>query len=183
MPNFVFIAASLDGFIATAAGGIDWLVDFPNPDKNDYGFVEFTQKIDALVMGRNTYEKVLTLKEWPYPIPAFLLSHSNPVVPEALKGKVTIIKGEPKKVVEELNSRGYENLYIDGGKVIQSFLREDLIDELTITMVPILLGDGIPLFGKLPQPLYFRLVKTESYPSSLVKCHFVRDRENDQTSK
>lgn len=102
-------------------------------------------------MGRNTYEKVVTLKEWFYPIPAFVLHHSNPEIPEALKDKVTIIKGEPKKVVEELNSRGYTNLYIDGGKLIQSFLREDLIDELIITTVPILLGDGIPLFGKLPQ--------------------------------
>ena len=183
MTNFVFIAASLDGFIAEKDGGIDWLVDFPNPDNNDYGFVDFTKKIDALVMGRNTYEIVLTLKEWPYPMPVFVLSHSNPAVPAALKDKVTIIKGEPKEVVKELNARGYTNLYIDGGKVIQSFLREDLIDEMIITTVPILLGDGIPLFGKLAQPLNFRLVKTESYSSSLVKNHFVRDRENDQVSK
>ncbi len=183
MTNFVFIAASLDGFIAETDGGIDWLVNFPNPDNNDYGFAEFTQKIDALVMGRNTYEKVLTLKEWPYPMPVFVLSHSNPVIPEALKDKVTIIKGESKEVVKDLNARGYHNLYIDGGKVIQSFLREDLIDEMIITTVPILLGDGIPLFGKIPQKLNFRLVKTETYPSSLVKNHFVRDRENNQTSK
>jgi dihydrofolate reductase len=177
MTNFVFIATSLDGFIAAADGGIDWLVDFPNPDKNDYGFAEFTQKIDALVMGRNTYEKVLTLNEWLYPMPVFVLSHSNPEIPAALKDKVTIIKGEPKEVVEVLNRRGYANLYIDGGKVIQSFLREDLIDELIITTVPILLGDGIPLFGKIPQMLNFQLIKTESYRSSLVKCHYARARE------
>lgn len=116
-------------------------------------------------------------------MPVFVLSHSNPDIPASLKDKVTIIQGEPKKVVEELNTHGYANLYIDGGKVIQSFLREDLIDEMIITTVPLLLGDGIPLFGKLPHTLNFKLVKTESYESSLVKSHFIRDRENDQASK
>ncbi len=135
-----------------------------------------SKKIDALVMGRNTYEIVLTLKEWPYPMPVFVLSHANPEIPAALKDKVSMLQGEPKDVVKEMNRRGYHNLYIDGGKVIQSFLREDLIDELIITTVPILLGDGIPLFGKIPQSLNFQLVKTESYPSSLVKCHYVRAR-------
>lgn len=176
MTNYVFVASSLDGFIAAADGGIDWLVNYPNPDNNDYGFAEFSQKIDALVTGRNTYNQVVSFKEWPYTMPVFVLSHTEGKVPEALKDKVTFIRGEPKEVLQELNARGYTNLYIDGGKVIQSFLREDLIDEMIITTVPILLGEGIPLFGSLPQMQYFHLVKTESYPSGLVKNHYLRAR-------
>ncbi|KAF0110387.1 MAG: bifunctional deaminase-reductase domain-containing protein [Chloroflexi bacterium] len=126
MPNFVYIATSLDGFIATPDGGLDWLFGIPNPDQSDYGYAEFIEKMDAVVMGRKTYEKVLIFNDWPYPVPVFVFSHSHIEIPEALKGKVEIVIGEPYKVVEELIAQGYCNLYIDGGKLIQSFLQEDL---------------------------------------------------------
>ena len=176
MANYVYIATSLDGFIATIDGGIDWLNETPNPGKSDYGFAGFMSGIDALVMGRGTFEKVLTFDFWPYDKPVFVLSHSITELPEGMVGKAEIIKGEIKEEVNLLNKRGYNNLYIDGGKVIQSSLKEDLIDELIITRIPILLGDGIPLFGKLDQNFKFKHVKTDTYNNMLVKSSYRRDR-------
>jgi dihydrofolate reductase len=176
MANYVYIATSLDGFIATVDGGIDWLNEIPNPDQSDYGYAEFISGIDALVMGRGTFEKVLTFGDWPYDIPVFVLSNRLTTAPEHLTDKVEIVKGKISEVINILNQRGYSNLYIDGGKVIQSFLREDLIDELIITRIPILLGDGIPLFGKLDQILKFKHKKTETHNNMLVKSSYTRNR-------
>ncbi|MCP4611366.1 MAG: dihydrofolate reductase [Planctomycetes bacterium] len=179
MANYVYIATSLDGFIATKDGGVDWLMEVPNPEKSDYGFFEFMNSVDAIVMGRNTFEKVLSFYEWPYNKIVFVLSNSLTDIPEKLKGKVEIIKGELEAVINELKTRGYNNLYIDGGKVIQSFLNEDLIDDMIITRVPILLGDGIPLFDNLKQNLKFRHIKTEIFNNTLVKSCYTRARENE----
>jgi len=132
--------------------------------------------IDAIVMGRGTFEKVLTFGAWPYEKTVFVLSNSLTTSPEHLKDKVEIVSGEITEVVNHLNQRGYNNLYIDGGKVIQSFLREDLIDELIITRIPILLGDGIPLFGKLEHQLKFMHKKLEIHNNMLVMSSYTRDR-------
>ena len=177
MANYVYIATSLDGFIATSDGGLDWLMEIPNPDKSDYGFVDFIKGIDALVMGRNTFEKVLSFDEWPYNKPVFVLSNSLMEMPKHVVGKAEIVKGDIKNVINHLNKRGYKNLYIDGGKVIQSFLKEDLIDEMIITKVPVLLGKGIPLFGEIDHSLKFRHTRTEVFNKTLVKSYYVRDRE------
>jgi len=176
MANYVYIATSLDGFIATANGGLDWLNEIPNPDNSDYGFAEFMNGIDALVMGRNTFEKVLSFGVWPYDKPVFVLSNSLAEIPEDMAGEAELIKGEIYEVASHLNQKGYNNLYIDGGKVIQSFLKEDLIDELVITRIPILLGEGIPLFGKLDCQMKFKHVKTEILNKMLVKSSYSRDR-------
>jgi len=176
MANYVYIATSLDGFIATEDGGIDWLMEIPNPDKNDYGYFEFMDGIDALVMGRNTFDKVLTFGEWHYTKPVFVLSNSLAEIPENLIGKAEIVKGDIRGVIQNLNKQGYKNLYIDGGKVIQSFLKEDLIDELIISRVPVLLGEGIPLFGETNSLLKFNHIKTETFNNSLVKSCYVRNR-------
>jgi len=176
MANYIYIATSLDGFIATVDGGIDWLNDIPNPENSDFGFSEFMSGIDALVMGRNTFEKVLSFGFWPYEKPVFVLSNTLQSIPEKYKKKAELINGDVKDIVKELNSRGFLNLYIDGGKVIQGFLREDLIDEMFITLVPVLLGDGIPLFGKLPQHLDFRNTGTKDLNDILVKNHYIRIR-------
>jgi dihydrofolate reductase/ribosomal protein S18 acetylase RimI-like enzyme len=163
LTNYVYIATSLDGYIAGKDGDLTWLNEIPNPSNSDFGFAEFLEKIDALVMGRNTYETVLSFGAWPYEKPVFVLSNSLSKVPESMEDKAEIIKGDLKTLVNELKNRGYENLYIDGGRVIQSFLKEDLIDEMIITRVPILLGEGIPLFGKLEHSMKFKLVKTVNY--------------------
>ena len=174
MTNYIYIATSLDGFISTSDGSLDWLEEIPYPDKSDFGFTEFLKNVDALVMGRKTFEKVLTFESWPYDKPVFVLSRSRRKVPKELEGKVEILQGDPKIVVEQLKKLGHQNLYIDGGMTIQGFLEEDLIDEMIITRIPILLGDGIPLFGKLSQRIHFSHKQTEILSDRLVKSHYIR---------
>ena len=175
MKNYVYVATSLDGYIATSDGGVEWLDEIPNPEGNDYGYFEFMSGIDALVMGRHTYEKVLSFGvAWPYDKLVFVLSTSLERVPAEYEGKVEILKGEPKEVVAEIHRRGYENLYVDGGRTVQSFLDEDLIDEMILTRVPILLGGGIPLFGELAEPLRFEHVETKVHDGILVTSRYWR---------
>lgn len=176
MSNFVYIATSLDGYIATSDGGLNWLTEVPNPDQNDYGFADFISGIDAIVMGRNTFDAILSFGMWPYDRPVFVLSDHLTLVPEEVSGKAEIVSGDVTELVEELARRGYVNLYVDGGRTIQSFLAHDLIDQLIITRLPVILGDGIPLFGTLPRSIRFRHVQTVVYSDALVKSHYVRDR-------
>ena len=161
MSNTVFIATSLDGYIADKDGGLDWLNSIPNPDNLDMGWVNFIDRIDALVMGRRTFDKVCSFNcEWPYSKPVFVLSNSLKSIPEGYEAKAEPIKGSLSKVVEKIHQRGYKHLYIDGGVTVQSFLKEDLIDEIIITIIPTLLGGGTPLFGELSEQVEFEHVKT-----------------------
>lgn len=174
MPNLVFIATSIDGYIAKPDGSIDWLFDVPNPDGSDFGYNDFIKDIDAILMGRITFDKVLTFGKWPYDKPVFLLTNKITNVGENLKGIVEIVKGELKSVLEKLHNRGFKNLYIDGGKTISNFLNEDLIDEMIITRIPVLLGDGIPLFNKSDVELKFEHVRTEVFYNGLIQSHYKR---------
>lgn len=172
MRNSVYIAVSIDGFIATEDGGIDWLMNVPNPDKSDFGFNEFMKNIDAVVMGKNTFEKVLTFGKWPYEKPVFVLSNSLKKLQDELKSKVEILNGTPVEITKKLNSEGFNNLYIDGGKVVQEFLKYKLVDELIISQIPVLLGSGIPLFGKTDNLQNFELLETKTYNKTIVKTHY-----------
>jgi len=172
MKNYVYIAQSLDGFIAGPNGELDWLENIDNPDQSDFGFSSFMSTVDALVMGKNTFEKVFSFGMWSYEKPVFVASSSLSVLPSSLEGKAFLLKGNPEDIVTELHEKGYENLYIDGGAVIQSFLKKDLIDELMITTVPVLLGEGIPLFGYLPKQLQLKLVGSEVLLNQMVKTHY-----------
>jgi len=175
MSNIVYVATSLDGYIADKEGGIDWLESIPNPDHDDFGWEKFIERIDALVMGKKTFETVLGFGvEWPYPKKVFVLSHNKDIVPEKLKSKVKEIQGTPKEIVADLNTKGYKNLYIDGGNVIQEFLKEDLIDEMIINRIPILLGGGFSLFGNLPKHLMFKHVSTKILLNEMVMSHYIR---------
>jgi dihydrofolate reductase len=177
MTNYVYIATSLDGFIAASDGGLDWLEEIPNPEKNDFGYAEFMRGIDAIVMGRKTFEKVLTFGAWSYDKPVFVPSKSKITIPDELEDKVEIITGNPRKLINQLKAKGHQNLYIDGGVTIQGFLEEDLIDEMIITKVPVLLGNGIPLFDNLTRKLHFKHEKTEIFNEMLVKSHYKRVRD------
>ncbi len=177
MANYVYIATSLDGYIATLEGGLDWLYAIPNPDNDDYGYADFIEGVDAIVMGRNTFEKVVTFDPWPYTKPVFVLSNTLKQLPKAVENKAEKVSGKLRKLIQQLSSKGYSNLYIDGGSVIRSFLAEDLIDQMTITTVPILLGSGIPLFTQLSDTLMFEHQTTEVLSSALVKTHYVRSRQ------
>ena len=173
MSNIVYIACSLDGYIADKNGGLDWLYSIPNPDKSDFGYSEFISRIDAIVMGRNTFETVCSFDcDWPYSKPVFVLSNSLSSVPEEYKGKVELINGPLPDVVKSINKKGYKELYIDGGATIRNFLQEDLIDELIVTTIPILLGGGSPLFGKLLTPLSFDHIKTEVLLDAIVQSNY-----------
>lgn len=169
MSNFVYIATSIDGYIADRDNKLDWLQMVPNPEQNDLGFSDFIDRIDAIVMGKNTFETVLGFGcAWPYTKPVFVCSRTIKDVPEDLNGKVSIIQGHPGEISKSLNDKGYKNLYIDGGQTIQSFLEADLIDELILTTIPVLLGGGYPLFGKLPGHQQFELISTETRLGQIV---------------
>ncbi|MDP8239438.1 MAG: dihydrofolate reductase family protein [Candidatus Hatepunaea meridiana] len=175
MSNIVYIATSLDGYIADRNGKLDWLKIVPNPEGSDFGFADFMNKIDALVMGRNTFETVCRFGgDWPYNKPVFVLSTTLKSIPDGFVDKVEIISGSLQTVLTTLHERGFYNLYIDGGKTVQSFLAEDLIDELIITRLPILLGGGTPLFGNLSDHLEFEHLNTEIFNKMLVQDHYKR---------
>ena len=178
MRTVIYIATSLDGFIARSDGDIEWLINIPNPDNSDFGYSEFIAGIDGILMGRNTYEAALSFGSWPYNRPVFVLSNILEGVPPELKNKAEIINGDLKDILQRLEARGIHNLYVDGGMTIQSFLKEDLIDEMIITTVPILLGNGIPLFGHLDGDLRFKCEKVEFISEYLVKHYYRRDKRN-----
>lgn len=175
--NLVFIAQSLDGYIADKNGGLEWLESEPNPDGLDMGYSTFISKIDAIVMGRVTFETICNFGiDWPFTKPVFVLSNNLKSLDKKFKNKVEIVNGSLVTVLETINAKGYNKLYIDGGQVIQSFLREDLIDELTITSMPILLGGGHSLFGDLDQKLSFDLIKSEIFLDAVVQNTYKRKK-------
>lgn len=178
MKNIIYIATSIDGFIARKDGNIDWLMEIPNPEGSDFGFNDFIKDIDAIVMGRNTFEFVEKFDKWPYTKPVFVLSSSLKTLNKRLQDKVEIINSDPVSVVKYLHSKKFFNIYIDGGSTIYRFLQQNLIDEMIITRIPILLGDGIPLFSVLKEEKRFSHIKTEVLNNSLVKTHYKRIEKN-----
>ncbi|SBS64460.1 dihydrofolate reductase family protein [Vibrio atlanticus] len=177
MSNIVFIGVSLDGYIADKQGSLDWLHAIPNPEGDDMGYNAHTDRINALVMGRNTMDMVLSFGiDWPYTKPVYVLSNTLTEVSKELEGKVFLMKGELTQIIEELNGKGMNNLYIDGGVTIQNFMKEDLIDELIISTIPVVLGGGSPLFGDLVSPLNFTLKGVNTYLDEIVQTHYLRKR-------
>jgi len=176
--NIVFIAQSLDGYIADKNDGLDWLQLIPNPENIDMGYKSFISNIDAIVMGRTTFETVCNFDiDWPYEKPVFVLSKTMVVIEDKYKDKAEVVNGSIKDILKEINQKGYHRLYIDGGVTIQSFLKEDLIDELILTTIPILLGGGSNLFSETPKEMAFKHVDTQVYLNELVQSHYVRKKE------
>jgi dihydrofolate reductase len=171
----VFVAVSLDGFIARQDGSIDWLNQASAlfPDGEDGGYREFIRSIDVVVMGRHTYEQVLTFGAWPYgDLPVVVLS-SRPVdIPASLAGAVTSSWEAPGEVVERLAGQGAKHLYIDGGITIQRFLAAGLIDEITVTVIPVLLGEGRPLFGPTGRDVPLTLVEMRRLGPGFVQVRY-----------
>ena len=175
MRTIVYIGTSLDGFIAKKNDDIEWLTQFQNAEVHEY-YAEFINRIDAIVIGRGTFEKVLSFPDWPYSKKVFVLSTTIKQVPEAFKEKADILSMQPKALLNFLSGKGYSSIYVDGGKVIQSFLQEDCIDEMIITKVPVLIGSGVPLFGQLDNDLLFRHLQTRVLSNGLVKSYYERAR-------
>jgi dihydrofolate reductase len=167
----VYIAASLDGFIARENGDIAWLDDprYAAPGE-DFGYAAFNADVDALVMGRATYEKVLTFGPWPFEgRRVIVLSQTLPVSPEQ---KCEVSRLQPDELVEKLRGEGCRKIYLDGGKTIQSFLRARLVSDLTVTRIPVLLGSGLPLFGATETDIPLKHLSTQTWPNGFVQSHY-----------
>ncbi|MEQ8177676.1 MAG: dihydrofolate reductase family protein [Amphiplicatus sp.] len=179
MKASVFVGASVDGFIARADGGLDWLPE----DCEDHGYNEFMATVDALVMGRNTFEIVLAFGGWAYgDKPVFVLSN-RPLPPVPDGAIVERLSGAPTEIMSALAARGVGHVYVDGGIVIQSFLREGLVQRLIVTRIPVLLGEGIPLFGALSGDVRLKHVATRSFPSGLVQSEYRLGSEDSPGSR
>ena len=171
MKASVFIATSLDGFIARLDGALDWL---PVNGGERHGYDEFMATVDALVIGRKTFETVLTFDAWPYGRKPVVVLSTRPSELTAPDGAVCeVMAGTPHEIVARLTQRGLKHLYVDGGVTIQGFLEAGLIQHLTITRIPVLLGSGIPLFGSLTHDIRLKHVGTRSYPSGMVQSAYV----------
>jgi dihydrofolate reductase len=169
----VYCASSLDGFIARADGGIDWLGDPTKPGEQDYGFHAFFDSVDVLVLGRNSYDVVKDFDPWPYGSkPVVVLTSRGLQIPDRIAATVSTLSASPAEVIARLASQGARHLYIDGGKTVQSFLRAGMIDRLIITRVPILLGNGIPLFGPLEKDIRLKHVSSKTFPDGLEQSEY-----------
>ncbi len=175
--NRVFIATSMDGYIADRDNKIDWLDTIPEINTIDTGYNAFVERIDAFLFGRGTYETVCGFDiDWPYTKPAYVLSSKLKSGELKFDEHVTYLSGKPTEVLKRIHHNGHHNLYIDGGRVIQDFLRMDLIDEMIITTIPVLLGGGVPLFGELDSKLLFHCIETKHFLNSISQNRFVRVR-------
>ncbi len=170
-----YIATSVDGFIAKPDGDIEWLrnPEYADVPFNGLEYDEFISTVDAIVMGRNSYEKVQTFGFWPYEnVPVIALTSRKMDIPEELREKIQIENLAPAQLIEKLEREGYTHLYIDGGKTIQGFLKDGFIDEITITRIPILLGTGIPLFGSIGADVPLQLVAVASSDNGFVQVRY-----------
>ena len=168
MIGSVFVGTSVDGFIARPRGELDFLPEECEP----HGYEEFFASVDTLVIGRKTFETVLAFPEWPYGQKRVVVLSSRPLDLSAVRGVVEQMSGSPAEIVAKLAATGAHHLYVDGGITIQGFLRAGMIQRLTVTRVPVLIGDGIPLFGSLPKDVQLRHVATQTYASGLVKSEY-----------
>lgn len=176
-----FIATSLDGYIARPDGSLDWLDDAQSliPEGEDCGYLEFMASIDGLAMGRHTFERVLTFDPWPYGhLPVYVLSHAPVAIPLALAPSVHSFQGKPEALVARLGREGLRHLYVDGGQTIQGFLRAGLLDDITITVIPVLLGSGRPLFGPLAHDVELTLMRSRAYDFGFVQSAYRIDIAN-----
>ena len=179
----VFIATSADGYIATGDGDVSWLETSGDAtaelgDNADMGFEHFFSSVDCMIMGRKTMEKLssfnLTAEQWPYgDTPIFVISQSQNVAPDNLRDHVIMCGDTIDDVVADLRKKGFTHAYVDGGALVTAFLNLGLINEMTITQAPILLGEGIPLFGHLTVPVHLEQAQVKAYANGFVQKHYL----------
>lgn len=172
MKQIAYLAVSLDGYIADTNGSVDWLNNLPKPEGNDFGFSDFLSSIDAILMGANTFRTVQSFGVWPYTKPVFVLSHSIKEIPEGFTDRIKIVKGELKTVLRNMADKGFKNIYVDGGMVVQTCIAQNLLDELIITYAPVSLGSGIPLFPSGVGIKNYQHLSTEVLGAGFVKSHY-----------
>jgi dihydrofolate reductase len=175
-PHFsVFLGTSLDGFIARTDGGLDWL-DTVHVPGEDYGYQAFFDSVDAVLLGSRTYATVRDFDEWPYGDKPVYVASSRTWVPVRHE---TFIRGNPVELARTLADRGYSRVYLDGGSLIRSFLTTGLVSDMTLSVIPILLGRGIPLFREIgKEPIYgehaLKVTANKTFPSGLVQLTYER---------
>jgi dihydrofolate reductase len=171
----VFVGVSLDGFIARLNGDLDWLMGEGGGDSTEYGYNEFIAGIDTIVMGRKTFEKVLTFDKWYYGTKRVMVLSNRSLdlsIAQARGGIVEVTAGSPAEIVSKLAASGAHHLYVDGGITIQQFLREGLIHRVIISRLPVLIGEGIPLFGSLLRDIRLNHIATRTYPGGMVQSEY-----------
>jgi dihydrofolate reductase len=178
----VFIATSADGYIATVDDSVEWLetagksnVDLG--DQADMGFNDYIASVDCMVMGRNCMEKLasfnLTDEQWPYKnIRIFSLSKTVTEPPDNLADKIEMYSGDILQLITELQNSNFKHAYIDGGATITSFLNEQLINEITITQAPLLLGSGKPLFGDILKEVKLTNARATAFPNDFIQVRY-----------
>ena len=167
----VFVGTSVDGFLARPNGTFDFL--FPGGSEPEpHGYREFMATVDAIVMGRNTFEVVAAEPKWPYPEKRVVVLSSRPLDASSAKVKVEQMSGTPAEIVARLATSGANHLYVDGGITIQRFLRAGLVDRMVITRVPVLVGEGIPLFGAVEKDIRLQHIDTRQYGGGLVQSEY-----------
>ena len=170
----VFIGVSFDGFIARPNGDLDWLMG-EGGDSAEYGYNEFIADIDAIVMGRRTFEKALTFDKWYYGAKRLVVLSNRSLdlsVAQERGGLVEVMAGSPTEIVSKLAASGVRRLYVDGGITIQKFLNAGLIHRLIISRLPVLIGEGMPLFGSLPHDIRLSHIATRTYPGGMVQSEY-----------
>lgn len=176
------MAMSLDGYIARTDGSLDWLMK-QKTEGEDHGYDTFMASVDGLIMGRGSFEKALTFDKWPYQKPVVVMSRTlcDADIPDELRNTVTLSTLEPKELMQDLGRKGWQRAYVDGGKIIQSFLRAGLISDITVTHIPILIGEGLPLFDRLDRDVDIEHLETRSFPSGLVSSKYRVQQPGGQT--
>ena len=165
----VFVGTSVDGFIARPDGALDFL---PEGGGEPHGYDEFMASVDALVIGRKTYDTVLAFEAWPYRDKSVFVLSTRPIAPAPTEARVSRMSGHPAEIYAQLAARGIRHVYVDGGITIQGFLRAGLIQRLIVTRVPVLIGSGISLFGAVERDIPLKHIATRQYPSGLVQSEY-----------
>jgi dihydrofolate reductase len=170
MKMSVFVGTSLDGFIARRNHSLDWL---PTGGGEPHGYDEFIASVDTILIGRNTFDVIMKFDTWPYGNKRVVVLSGRPIDFSSIKGgRVEQMSGSPTEIASKLSTTGSEHVYVDGGITVQEFLRAGLIQKLTITRVPVLIGDGIPLFGSIPYDIKLQHLGTRTFPSGLVSSEY-----------
>jgi dihydrofolate reductase len=171
----VYIAASLDGYIARPDGDIGWLVGQPVPDGEDFGHAAFMDGVGAIVMGRQTFVTVRGFSDWPYAVPVVVMSRtpSAVIVPDDLRARVSVTAAAPEEILGDLAAQGARRIYVDGGQVVRAFLQRRLVRRLIVTLIPVLIGTGRPLWGHGDGDLPLTLGAVRHWPNGFVQVEYV----------
>jgi dihydrofolate reductase len=164
----IYIASSIDGYIARTDGNLDWL-HYGHTGNEDYGFKKFTTSIDAVVMGRNTYEVVAGFDQWAYKDKRVIVL-SNTLT--EVRKEAELFSGQLTELLVKLHAENIKHIWVDGGITVSRFLEAGLVDDITVSIIAMVLGSGIPLFSVMNQEHKCHLVSTQSYPSGLVQLKY-----------